>query len=45
MHNVTSEKTCRILTVEIAVPAVVPEGEISDGISALLTDKPEAEKA
>lgn len=38
MHNVKQNMRCRILRVEIAVPADIEDGEVRDGISALLTE-------
>lgn len=37
-HQVEPTQECRILTIQIAVPADVEESIISDEISALLTD-------
>lgn len=37
-HNVTPNRTCRIMTIEVAVPACADDSAIADAMSALLTE-------
>jgi hypothetical protein len=38
MHRINAGQTCRILTVQIAVPAEAEPGDIADQLSALLSE-------